>query len=186
MATKSRRPYEQISASRSIVAATAVLLASVFASATSAEPIRYQSANGSELVLNLADGIWRGPSGVEEKLADCGDESQTCFSNGRDFGFSFPSDCRDFLIWPSRVEQRQKFRPRIGSVLHGHIWIVFLDYPKYLFEYVEPRGITAIYMKTDASPDFGELLKKHDDRWNLGDFEVYAFRHSGVGLAACK
>ncbi|WP_148293613.1 hypothetical protein [Azospirillum sp. B4] len=146
------------------------------------EPGMYRSADGRTLHVSLFKGEWRDPLGKVRKLDDCGDEFQVCFSDGHNFGFSLPRKCAGWM--PRANQERLKIHPQFVGIIHEYSWIIFPDYPEYIFQYADSRGVVGIYTRAEAPINFGIYFKKGRA---VSDFEDYAFRSvNKIGIAACE
>jgi hypothetical protein len=78
-----------------------------------------------------------------------------------------------------------RFRPKVLSTLHGHIWMVFDAAPQFIFHYLEPLGIVGIYAAPTRKFDFRRVLgNKH---FRISDFESSEYRIAEHdSLASCK
>ncbi|WP_145731035.1 hypothetical protein [Nitrospirillum pindoramense] len=163
-----------------------VLYLFLFTGSSGAELInegRYRSSDGRTLSVITSAGMWQDSAGKIRKLYNCGDEFQICFSDGRDFGFSFPRKCKDWLDRSNN--ERLRFRISLVAVLHEYLWIVFPERPNYIFQYADSRGVVGIYNRLDPPINFANALGKVGG--NVSNFEKFAFYSvTNVGVAACE
>jgi len=123
------------------------------------------------------------PRAKPAKLYDCSDKFQLCLADGHRFAFAYFRNCEDAA--PLGNYRRLKFQPKIVSVLHDDLWMVFDASPNLMFHYVRSAGLVGIYVGRKPSFDFRTLLRKRD--LNLSDYEKLEYRIASPGtIAACK
>lgn len=161
----------------------AVSLTAANAQAESANPgddhVVFRAKNGAVIVWDRGAGTLSTPHAPSARLSDCSDEFQTCLTDHHGFVFAWFQNCNDADF------RTLKFRPRIVSVLHNHLWMVFDAAPNYLFHYAIPKGIVGIYVGPTSSFDFRSLFRARNLR--LDKFDAMEYRVMGSGaIAMCK
>jgi hypothetical protein len=153
------------------------------ASARPAEKATFRNSTGQIIELNAKSGKVTMPRSKSVNLQDCGDQFQACLTAGDRFSFSYFRNCDD-AVSPAKYK-RLKFRPKIVSTLHDHLWMVFDASPNLMFHYVEPAGLVGIYVGRTPSFDFRTLFRKRD--FNLSDYDSLEYRIVPPGqIAACR
>jgi hypothetical protein len=119
------------------------------------------------------------PYSRSARLSDCSNEFQMCLTDRRGFAFAYFRNCNDVDYKPL------KFNPRIVSVPHNHLWMVFDAVPGYMFHYLIPKGVVGIYVAPTSSFDFRHLLRDRNLHWDQLDAMEYRLAGSDT-IAACK
>ena len=131
----------------------------------------FGAANGDVIELNTRTGTLVTPRSRSTDLQDCSDRFQVCLTDHHGFAFAYFRKCSDMAYGDVH---RLSFRPKIVSVLHNNVWMVFDASPNYLFHYVDSKGIVSIYLGQTASYDFRSVL--HDRNFRIGDLEPMEYR----------
>ena len=105
----------------------------------------FVASNGGVIKLDTRTGTLDTPRTHSTDLQDCSDKFQVCLSDHHGFAFAFFRKCSDEFENYTRL----KFPPRVVSVLHNNVWLVFDAAPNYLFHYVDSKGIVGIYIGHD-------------------------------------
>lgn len=167
-----------------------ILLVALFPAATahsgSSEHAGFQATfkatNGAVIKLDTRTGTLDTPRSRGTELQDCSDKFQVCLTDHHGFAFSYFRKCKDAAYGDHK---RLTFRPKLVSVLHNNLWMVFDAAPKYLFHYAYSKGIVGIYLGSTASFDFRALL--HDRNLKLDSFDGMEYRITGSdSVAACR
>jgi hypothetical protein len=140
--------------------------------AASSDPMHatFRSPSGDDIIVDTTPGAFRAPRAKETTLTDCSDEFQTCFTDGHGFAFSYYRKCDANL----QNESMLKFKPKILSVLHSYVWLVFDESPNYVFEYVDQRGLVGIFIGPTRDYDFRDAFR--DRNFRIGDMEGFEYR----------
>lgn len=144
----------------------------------------FVAPNGSAIELDMLAGTIRLPHSQHRKLFDCGDKSHTCLSDHDGFAFSFAHECQD--VGTDGDTTKSKLIPKIVSVLHGNLWVVFDASPNYLFHYVIPKGIVGIYIGSTPSFDFRSLFHDRNLQIDKLDATEYHITAHSDPIAACS
>jgi hypothetical protein len=122
-------------------------------------PGSFVSADGRVLELSLAGKTISVPGRDTKSLKDCGDEFQVCLTDTYGFSFSFFKSCSD----AERKDgyNRLRFHPRVVSMLHEHLWLVFEDAPRFMFDYSLTRGLVGIYYDQKHHLNFLSLSRSN-------------------------
>lgn len=132
--------------------------------------------------LDTKSGTLVTPRSRSGALQDCSDKFQACLTDHHGFAFAYFRKCNDAGLGDYK---RLRFRPKIVSVLHGNIWMVFDTAPKYLFHYTDSKGIIGIYLGPTASFDFRSVL--HDRNFKLSSLDATEYHITGSEtVAACS
>jgi hypothetical protein len=169
---------------------TLILLVTLLAAAT-AEPVSsdptglqatFSASNGDVIKLNTRTGTLATPRSRHTGLQDCSDRFQVCLTDHHGFAFAYFRKCSDMAYGDVG---RLSFSPKIVSVLHNNIWMVFDASPNYLFHYVDSKGIVGIYVGPTASFDFRSVL--HNRNFQLASLDAMEYRITGGDtIAACR
>jgi hypothetical protein len=141
------------------------------ARAQSHQKVSFKASNGQEIVVDTAAGRLITPHSSPTELYDCGDRFEVCLSDNRAFAFSYFRNCDDFA--PMENYKRLRFQPKIISVVHGNLWMVFDASPNFMFHYVERAGLIGIYVGQSPSFDFRTLLRKRDLK--ISDYDALEY-----------
>lgn len=141
----------------------------------------FEASNGGVIRLDTRTGILETPRSRSTDLQDCSNGFQVCLTDHRGFAFAYFRKCSDMAYGDM---DRLSFRPKIVSVLHNNVWMVFDASPNYLFHYVYSKGIVGIYLGPTASFDFRSVL--HDRNFQLASLDALEHRIKGSNtIAAC-
>ena len=141
----------------------------------------FAASNGDVIELDTRTGTLRTPRSHGAVLHDCSDNFQTCLTDHHGFAFAYFRKCNDAVIGGYK---RLRYSPKIVSVLHGNLWLVFDAAPKYMFHYADSKGIVGIYVGPTSSFDFRSVL--HDRAFRLASLDALEFRITTSGaVAAC-
>ena len=142
---------------------------------------KFSAPNGEVIELDTKTGTLVTPRSRSTALQDCSDKFQACLTDHHGFAFAYFRKCNDAGLGDYK---RLRFRPKIVSVLHGNIWMVFDAAPNYLFHYTDSKGIIGIYRGPTASFDFRSVL--HDRNFKLSSLDAVEYRIVGSEtVAAC-
>jgi len=142
---------------------------------------KFLAPNGDVIELDTKAGTLLTPRPRGTALQDCSDKFQFCLTDHHGFAFAYFRKCNDAALGDYK---RLKFRPKIVSVLHGNIWMVFDAAPNYLFHYSDSKGIVGIYLGPTASFDFRSVL--HDRNFKVASLDPMEYRiTSSDAVAAC-
>ena len=171
----------------SITMLLATLVAAVTAQTALCESARmhvvFTGPSGGVIVLDARTGLLRTPYSQGVVLQDCSDAFQFCLTDHQGFSFAYFRRCSSAGY--DGGNSRLRFHPKILSVLHGNLWLVFDDAPKYMFHYVDSKGLVGIYVGSTPSFDFRN--KFHDRNFRMSDLDAMEYRISGSdGIAACS
>ncbi len=140
----------------------------------------FTSPTGGVIELDTRTGTLRTPRGKYKGLHDCSDDFQTCLTDDHGFAFSFFKKCNEAESYKSL-----RFTPKIRSVLHGHLWMIFDASPGFMFHYVVPKGIVGIYVGRTPDFDFRRTFSDRDFRLDSLDAMQYHIAGSDT-VAACS
>lgn len=142
----------------------------------------FTASDGKVIEVDTRTGTFRTPRSRGALLHDCSDNFQTCLTDHHGFAFAYFRKCNDAV---SEGYKRLRFHPRIVSVLHGNLWLVFDAAPKYMFHYDDSKGIVGIYIGPTPSFDFRSVL--HDRNFRVASLDAMEYRISGSdAVAACS
>jgi len=167
-----------------------ILLVALFSAAaaqsSSAEQIgfhaKFKASNGAVIKLDTQTGTLDTPRSRSTGLQDCSDKFQVCLTDHHGFAFAYFRKCNDAAYGDYK---RLRFRPKLVSVLHNNLWIVFDAAPNYLFHYTYSKGIVGIYLGPTPSFDFRSVL--HDRNFQLASLDAMEYRITGSDtVAACR
>ncbi|MEY2153049.1 MULTISPECIES: hypothetical protein [unclassified Rhodanobacter] len=144
----------------------------------------FTASNGSDIELNARTGTIRLSHSQAVALYDCGNNTETCFTDYHGFAFSFSRECDKIGI--SRDPKNTKLTPEIVSVLHGNLWVVFDASPNFLFHYVVPKGVVGIYVGSTPSFDFRSLFHDHNVQIGTLNAVEYQITSDSDAVAACR
>lgn len=143
---------------------------------------KFEASNGSVIKLDTRTGTLDTPRSRGTGLEDCSDKFQVCLTDHHGFAFAYFRKCKDAAYGD---EKRLRFRPKLVSVLHNNLWMVFDAAPNYLFHYSYSKGIVGIYLGPTASFDFRSVL--HDRSFKLASLDATEYRITGSDtVAACR
>ena|SRR5215469_14630149 len=174
---------------RSPVLFTLILLATLPSGATaqsvSSDHAGFQAtftaSNGGVIKLDTRTGTLDTPPSRKTRLQDCSDKFQMCLTDHSGFAFAYFRKCSDAGFGDYK---HLRFHPRIRSVLHNNIWMVFDAAPHYLFHYVYSKGIVGIYLGPTASFDFRTIFQ--DRNFAVSSLDAMEYRiTSSETVAAC-
>jgi hypothetical protein len=141
----------------------------------------FESPNGDAIKLDTKTGTLVSPRSRGPVLQDCSDKFQVCLTDNHGFAFAYFRKCSDAAFGDYK---RLRFRPKLVSVLHGNLWMVFDAAPNYMFHYADSKGIVGIYVGPTSSFDFRSAL--HDPNFNLANLDAMEYRITSSGtVAAC-
>jgi hypothetical protein len=144
----------------------------------------FVASNGNAIELDTRARTLRLPHSRANVLYDCGTKAETCLTDHHGFAFAFARQCDEVGL--NHDSKNTKLTPKIVSVLHGNLWVVFDDSPNFLFHYVIPKGIVGIYIGTTPSFDFRSLFRDQNTQIaNLNAMEYHITSHSDA-VAACS
>jgi len=167
-----------------------ILLVALFSAAaaqsSSAKQIgfhaKFKASNGAVIKLDTQTGTLDTPRSRSTGLQDCSDKFQVCLTDHHGFAFAYFRKCNDAAYGDYK---RLRFRPKLVSVLHNNLWIVFDAAPNYLFHYTYSKGIVGIYLGPTPSFDFRSVL--HDRNFQLASLDAMEYRITGSDkVAACR
>jgi len=142
----------------------------------------FKASNGDVIELDIQAGILDTPRSRGAGLQDCSDKFQVCLTDQHGFAFAYFSKCSDMAYGDVT---RLRFRPKILSVLHNNVWMVFDASPNYMFHYLDSKGIVGIYVGPTASFDFRNVL--HDRNFQIDSLDAMEYRITGSDtVAACR
>ena len=142
---------------------------------------KFSASNGNVIELDTKTGTLVTPRSRGTALQDCSDKFQVCLTDHHGFAFAYFRKCTDAGFGDYK---RLRFRPKIVSVLHGNLWMVFDAAPNYMFHYIDSKGIVGIYIGPTASFDFRSVL--HDRNFKVFSLDATEYRiTSSDTVAAC-
>jgi len=142
----------------------------------------FSASNGDVIELDTETGTLVTPRSRSTALQDCSDKFQVCLTDHHGFAFAYFRKCNDAAFGD---DKRLRFRPRVVSVLHGNVWMVFDAAPNYMFHYSDSKGIVGIYLGPTASFDFRSVL--HERNFKVFSFDAMEYRITGSDtVAACS
>ena len=142
---------------------------------------KFSASNGDVIELDTKTGTLVTPRSRGTALQDCSDKFQVCLTDHHGFAFAYFRKCTDAGFGDYK---RLRFRPKIVSVLHGNLWMVFDAAPNYMFHYIDSKGIVGIYIGPTASFDFRSVL--HDRNFKVFSLDATEYRiTSSDTVAAC-
>ena len=142
----------------------------------------FTASNGDVIELNTHTGSLVTPRSRNTRLQDCSDGFQVCLTDHHGFAFAYFRNCNDAGYGDYK---RLKFRPRIISVLHNNVWMVYDASPNYLFHYIDSKGLVGIYVGPTASFDFRSVLR--DRNFHLDSLDAMEYRITSPNtIAACN
>jgi hypothetical protein len=160
------------------------LLSAATAQSVSEQPEikgKFSASNGNVIELDTKTGTLVTPRSRGTALQDCSDKFQVCLTDHHGFAFAYFRKCTDAGFGDYK---RLRFRPKIASVLHGNLWMVFDAAPNYMFHYIDSKGIVGIYIGPTASFDFRSVL--HDRNFKVFSLDATEYRiTSSDTVAAC-
>lgn len=163
-----------------------ILLVTMFSAATAQSGSehpgikgKFSAANGDVIELDTKTGTLVTPRSRSSALQDCSDKFQACLADHHGFAFAYFRRCKDAGLGDYK---QLRFRPKIVSVLHGNIWMVFDAAPNYLFHYTDSKGIVGIYLGPTSSFDFRNVL--HDRNFQLAALDALEYRISSSDTVA--
>jgi len=160
------------------------LLSAATAQSVSEQPEikgKFSASNGNVIELDTKTGTLVTPRSRGTALQDCSDKFQVCLTDHHGFAFAYFRKCTDAGFGDYK---RLRFRPKIVSVLHGNLWMVFDAAPNYMFHYIDSKGIVGIYIGPTASFDFRSVL--HDRNFKVFSLDATEYRiTSSDTVAAC-
>jgi len=160
------------------------LLSAATAQSVSEQPKikgKFSASNGNVIELDTKTGTLVTPRSRGTALRDCSDKFQVCLTDHHGFAFAYFRKCTDAGFGDYK---RLRFRPKIVSVLHGNLWMVFDAAPNYMFHYIDSKGIVGIYIGPTASFDFRSVL--HDRNFKVFSLDATEYRiTSSDTVAAC-
>jgi hypothetical protein len=141
----------------------------------------FTRSNGNVIKLDTRTGTLDTPRTHNTDLQDCSDKLQMCLTDHHGFAFAFFRKCSDEF----ENYKRLKFPPKVVSVLHNNVWLVFDAAPNYLFHYVDSKGIAGIYIGPTPSYDFRSVLR--DPNFSVFDLDSTEYRIVGSDtVVACS
>jgi hypothetical protein len=142
---------------------------------------KFSAPNGGVIQLNTKTGTLATPWTQGSGLKDCSDKVQVCLTDNHGFAFAYFRKCNG----PASHDYKGlKFHPKIVSVLHNDMWLVFDAAPNYMFHYDNSKGLVGIYLGQTPSFDFRSLL--HDRNFKVSTLDAMEYRVSGSDrIAAC-
>jgi hypothetical protein len=142
---------------------------------------KFSASNGDVIELDTKTGTLVTPRSRGAALQDCSDKFQVCLTDHHGFAFAYFRKCNDAGFGDYK---RLRFRPKIVSVLHGNLWMVFDAAPNYMFHYTDSKGIVGIYLGPTPSFDFRSVL--HDRNFMVFSLDATEYRiTSSDTVAAC-
>jgi len=142
---------------------------------------KFSASNGDVIELDTRTGTLDTPRSRGTGLKDCSDRVQVCLTDHHGFAFAYFRKCNDAAFGDYK---RLRFRPKVVSVLHGNLWMVFDAAPNYMFHYTDSKGIVGIYLGLTASFDFRSVL--HDRNFKVFSLDAMEYRiTSSDTVAAC-
>lgn len=142
----------------------------------------FAASNRDVIELNTRAGTLVTPRARGTGLQDCSDGFQVCLTDHHGFAFAYFRKCNDAAFGDYK---RLRFRPRIRSVLHNDMWVVFDAAPNYMFHYANCKGIVRIYLGPTPSFDFRSVL--HNRNFNVASLDALEYRiTSSDTVAACS
>lgn len=139
----------------------------------------FKNSSGDVIELSAHAVTFRNSGSNSFVLYDCGDKYQICLTDNHGFSFAYFRMCNGVDY------SRLKFDPRVVSVLGGNLWIVFNDYPNYMFHYMIKKGIVGIYTNNSHSFDFRSLLRYRKLQLAKYDSLEYRILAGSDSVAAC-
>lgn len=144
----------------------------------------FLAPDGEKIELDTSTNTIHLPHSSSDVLYDCSDKTNICLTDHHGFAFSISRECDD--IGTSNDRKQPKLYPKIVSVLHGNLWLVFDASPNYLFHYVIPKGIVGIYIGRLPSFDFRSLFHDQNLKINKIDATEYRLVAQSGPVAACR
>ena len=142
----------------------------------------FTALHGDMIELDTRTEILATPRSRNTQLQDCSDKFQVCLTDHHGFAFAYFRKCNDAAFGDYK---RLKFRPKVVSVLHNNVWMVFDAAPNYMFHYVDSKGIVGIYLGPTASFDFRSIFQEQN--FKLASLDALEYRITGYGtVAACS
>ncbi len=143
---------------------------------------KFSTSKGDVIELDTKTGTLVTPRSRGTALQDCSDKFQVCLTDHHGFAFAYFRKCNDAGFGDYK---RLRFRPKVVSVLHGNLWMVFDAAPNYMFHYTDSKGIVGIYLGPTASFDFRSVL--HDRNFKVFSLDAMEYRiTSSDNVAACS
>jgi hypothetical protein len=142
----------------------------------------FTASNGATINLDTRTGTLDTPRSRSTGLQDCSDKFEVCLTDHHGFAFAYFRQCKDAAYGDYK---RLRFRPKLVSVLHNNLWMVFDAAPNYLFHYTYSKGIVGIYLGPTPSFDFRTVLR--DPNFKLSSLDAMEYRiTSSATVAACS
>jgi hypothetical protein len=142
---------------------------------------KFSASNGDVIELDTRTGTLDTPRSRGTGLKDCSDKVQVCLTDNHGFAFAYFRKCNDAAFGDYK---RLGFRPRIRTVLHNDMWVVFDAAPNYMFHYANSKGIVGIYLGPTPSFDFRSVF--HDRNFKVASLDAMEYRiTSSDTVAAC-
>ena len=142
----------------------------------------FKASNGDVIKLDTRTGTLDTPRSRGTGLQDCSDKIQVCLTDHHGFAFAYFRKCSDA---GSGHYKRLRFHPKVVSVLHGNLWMVFDAAPNYMFHYTDSKGIVGIYLGPTPSFDFRSVF--HDRNFKVSSLDTMEYRIiSSDTVAACS
>lgn len=142
---------------------------------------KFSASNGDVIKLDTRTGTFNTPRSRRTRLQDCSDKFQVCLTDHHGFAFAYFRKCNDAAFGDYK---RLRLRPKVVSVLHNNVWMLFDAAPNYLFHYIDSKGIVGIYVGPTASFDFRSVF--HDRNFQLASLDAMEYRITGSDtVAAC-
>jgi hypothetical protein len=143
---------------------------------------KFSASNGDVIELDTKTGTLDTPRSRGTGLQDCSDKFQVCLTDHHGFAFAYFRKCNDAGFGDYKG---LRFRPKVVSVLHGNLWMVFDAAPNYMFHYTDSKGIVGIYLGPTRSFDFRSVL--HDRNFKVFSLDAMEYRiTSSDTVAACS
>jgi len=140
---------------------------------------KFSTSKGDVIELDTKTGTLVTPRSRGTALHDCSDKFQVCLTDHHGFAFAYFRKCNDAGFGDYK---RLRFRPKVVSVLHGNLWMVFDAAPNYMFHYTDSKGIVGIYLGATASFDFRSAL--HDRNFKVFSLDALEYRITGSDTVA--
>ena len=141
---------------------------------------KFSASNGEVIELDTKTGTLVTPRSRGTALKDCSDKFHVCLIDNHGFAFAYFRKCNDAAYGDYK---RLRFRPKLVSVLHGNLWMVFDAAPNYMFHYTDSKGIVGIYLGPTPSFDFRSVF--HDRNFKVASLDAMEYRISSDTVAAC-
>ena len=143
---------------------------------------KFSASNGDLIELDTKTGTLVTPRSRGTALKDCSDKFQVCLTDNHGFASAYFRKCNDAGFGDYK---RLRFRPKLVSVLHGNLWMVFDAAPNYMFHYTDSKGIVGIYLGLTPSFDFRSVF--HNRNFKLASLDAIEYRINGSDtVAACS